>query len=92
MCTHKFDVICVSETYLNSDTSIVDENLEIVGYTLIRADHPSNTKRGGIYISYKHSVAFRLLDICYLDECINLKISFGGKVCNFISLYRSPSQ
>ena len=65
MSTHKFDVICVSETYLNSDTSIVDENLEIVGYTLIRADHPSNTKRGGVYIYYKHSTAFRLLDICY---------------------------
>ena len=40
--THKFDVICISETYLGSDTSIVDENLEIVGYTLIRADHPFN--------------------------------------------------
>ena len=25
------------ETYLDSDTSIADENLEIVGYTLIRA-------------------------------------------------------
>ena len=29
--THKFDVIYVSETYLNSDASTVDENLEIVG-------------------------------------------------------------
>ena len=44
LSTHKFDVICISETYLNSDTSTVDENLEIAGYTLIRADHPSNTK------------------------------------------------
>ena len=43
--THKFDVICLSETYHNSDTSTVDENLEIAGYTLIRADHPSNTKQ-----------------------------------------------
>ena len=33
LSTHKFDVICISETYLNSDTSTVDENLEIVGYT-----------------------------------------------------------
>ena len=61
--THKFDVICISETYLNSDTSSVDENLEIGGYTLIRADHPSNTKQGGIGIYYKHSLTFRLLDI-----------------------------
>ena len=68
------------------------ENVEIVGYALIRADLPSNTKRGGVYIQCKHSLAFRLLDICYLDECINFEILFGGKLCNFISLYRSPSQ
>ena len=29
--THKFDVICVSETYLNFDTSTVDGNLERIG-------------------------------------------------------------
>ena len=45
LSTHKFDVICISETYLNSDTPTVDENLEIAGYTLIRADHPFNTKQ-----------------------------------------------
>ena len=47
---NKFDVICISETYLNSDTFTVDENLKIVGYTLIRADHASNTKQGGVCI------------------------------------------
>ena len=43
---HKFDIICLSETYL--DSSIDNENLEISGYYLIRSDHPSNKKRGGI--------------------------------------------
>ena len=38
------------------------------------------------------TVAFRLLDICYLEECINFEMSFGGKLCNFISLHCSPSQ
>ena len=90
--THKFDVICISETYLNSDTSTVDKNLEIVGYTLIRVDDPSNTKRDDVCISYKYSLAFKLLDICYLEECLNFEISFGGKLCNFIPLYGSPSQ
>ena len=90
--THKFDVICISETYLDSDTSDDDNNLKIVGYNLIRAYHPSNTKRGGVCIYYKHSLAFKLLNIHYLKECMNFKISFGGKICNFISLYRSPSQ
>ena len=66
---HRFDIICISETYLDSSTSPDNNNLEIPIYNLIRSVHPSNNKRGGIYI---------------------LKI--GGKVCNFISLYRSPSQ
>ena len=47
LSTHKFDVICMPETYLDYDTSHEDDNLEIIGYTLIRADHPSNTKPGG---------------------------------------------
>ena len=90
--THKLDVICIYGTYLKSYTSTVDENLEIVGYTLFEANHPSDTKRGGVCIYYIGSLAFRLLDICYLEKCINFEISFGGKLCNFISLYRSPSQ
>ena len=76
--TYKFDVICISETYLNSDTSTADENLEIAGYILIRTDHPSNIKRTGVCIYYKHSLAFQLLDICYLEECINFETSFRG--------------
>ena len=27
-----------------------------------------------------------------MEECINFEISFAGKVCNFISIYWSPSQ
>ena len=38
---HNFDIICLSETYLNSETSTDDQNLVIPGYCLLRADHPS---------------------------------------------------
>ena len=34
----------------------------------------------------------RLIDVHYLQECLIFKILIGGKSCNFISLYRSPSQ
>ena len=34
----------------------------------------------------------RVLGIQYLQECINFELNIGGKICNFISLYRSPSQ
>ena len=92
LSTHRFDVICLSETYLDSDTSHEDANLKLVGYTLIRANHPSNTKQGGACFYCRNSPAFWLLNIQYLEECINFEISFAGKVCNFISLYRSPNQ
>ena len=52
IATHKLDVICLSETYLDSSISNDDDNLEIPGYDLFRADHPSNTKRGGVFIYY----------------------------------------
>ena len=32
---HKFDIICISETYLDSSTASDDNNLEISGYTLV---------------------------------------------------------
>ena len=34
----------------------------------------------------------RVLSIHYLQECINFELNIGGKICNFICLYRSPSQ
>ena len=89
---HKFHVICISETYLDSDTSEDDDNLKIEGYNLIRANHPSNTKWGGVCIYHKHSLTFILIIIHYLKECINFGISFGGKIYNFIWLYRSHSR
>ena len=41
---HKFDIICHSETYLDSSTGPDGDNLEIGGYYMTRADHSINTK------------------------------------------------
>ena len=38
---YKLDVISLSETYLDSSISNDDDKLEIPGYDLFRADHPS---------------------------------------------------
>ena len=59
---HKLDIICLSETYLNSETSPDDDNLEIPGYNIIRKDHSCNTKRGGVCIYYKNTIPFKLLN------------------------------
>ena len=92
LSTHKFDVICLPAPYLDSDISHEGVNIEITGYILFRADHSSNTKRGGTCIYSRYSLTFPLLNIQFLEECINLEILFGGKVFVFISLFCSPSQ
>ena len=51
---HKFEIICLSETYLNSSNSPDDETLEISGYNLVRSDHPLNSKRRGVFIHCKN--------------------------------------
>ena len=89
---HKFDIICLSETYLDSNTPLNDDNLKISGYTLVRSDHPSNTKRGGVCLYYKNSLPLRVINIGYLNECLTLELTVGDKTCNFVVLYRSPSQ
>ena len=89
---HKFDIICLSETYLDSSTRPDDDNLDIEGYDIARADHPTNTKRGGVCIYYKICLPLRVLNIIFLNECINFELRIGDKTCNFVVLYRSPSQ
>ena len=89
---HKYDVICLSETFLNSDTLFDDENLVIPGYNIFRSDHPLNTKRGGVCIFYKQSLPIKILDINYLNECIIFEVHTDNKLCIFMLSYRSPSQ
>ena len=69
-----------------------DSNLEIPVYNLVRSDHPSNKKRGGVCIYYKSYLSLRIIDINYLNECVRFQLMVGQKLCNFIALYRSPSR
>ena len=89
---HKFDIIFFSETYLDSNTPLNDDNLEISGYTLVRSDHPSNTNRGGVCLSYKSNLPLRGINNGYLNECLTLELTVGDTTCNFVVLYRSQSQ
>ena len=86
------DIICLSETYLDSTIQSDNDNLEIPGYHLVRSDYPSNNKRGGACIYCKALLPLRVIDICLLQECIIFEVMIGDKQCNFVALYRSPSQ
>ena len=41
---YNYDINCLSEKYLDSSVLSDDSNLEIPGFDLIRAGHPSNSK------------------------------------------------
>ena len=51
--THNFDIICLLETSLDSSVDTSDIRITINGYSILRADHPSNTKLGGVCMYYK---------------------------------------
>ena len=88
---HKFDFSYISETYLDSTTSLDDSNLETAVDNLLSSDQASNSKRGVACLYYKSSLALRLLDVHYPQECLIYEILIGGKLGNFIFFYRSAS-
>ena len=55
--TQHYDIICISETYL--DSSIDENTLKLVGYSLIRADHSGNMKRVAVCLYYKENLLLR---------------------------------
>ena len=88
---HKFDIICLSEICLDPNAPLDDDNLGISGYTLVRSDHPSNTKRRGVCPFYKNNSPLRVINITYSKKYLTLELKVGNKICNFVVLYRSQA-
>ena len=75
------DIICLSETFLISLIQTNDDRISIDGNNLIRADHPSNSKRGGIYVYYKeHIPMIKGDEICTLDNFVMKELRSPAKV------------
>ena len=89
---HTYDIISISETFLNHDTLSDYDNLRIPGYELIKSDHPSNLKRGGICIYHKDFPPIKVNNVSCLKVCLNFSLSVYEKECNITLVYRSPSQ
>ena len=47
---HKFDMVYISETFLDSSILTNDERLNMKEYKLVKADNPSESKKGGVGI------------------------------------------
>ena len=87
---HKFDIICITETFLNK--TYEDNDLNLNGYNLLRANHPSNAKRGGVCIYYKETLALKMISTLYLSESLLCEVTIGSKNGIIGSVYRSPNQ
>ena len=64
---------------VDSSASSNNENLNISGYKLLRADHPGNVKRSDICMYFKESLPVRFLAHSYLKECFILEVSINNK-------------
>ena len=59
---HKFDIICLSKTYLHSNTLLEDDNRKISGYSFVRSDH-----YGGVCLYCKNNLPLKVINIGYLN-------------------------
>ena len=89
---HKYDVICISESYLDSTVPLDDKSLSLNGCNLTRADHPDNGKRGGVCMYYKENLALRIFSTSYFDQCLLCEVTCQNQKGYIAVIYRSPSQ
>ena len=64
---HQYDILCISETCLNSSISNDNTTLFLPGYNLAQSDHPGNVKRGGVCFYYKENLSLRMINVSFLS-------------------------
>ena len=89
---HKHDFICISESFLDSSITTDDQSLYLNGYEMVRSDHPSDTKRGGVCIYYKDFLSVRIVKTPQIHEFILCEVTIQNKKGYVAVIYRSPSQ
>ena len=83
---HKYDIISLCETSLDSTTVVPELN----GYKFHSCNHPDGRASGGVGIFYKESLPLKIrLDLSF-DECLVSELIFGHKRIFFTVLYRNP--
>ena len=82
-------MVCLSDTFLDSKVSQYGENIMINGYSLLKADHPSNSKskRGRVCLYFKkHLQLVRRNDLSILQKCLGTEILLGNEKYFFTCL------
>ena len=75
------------------DSTIPDNLLEIDGYNLVRAEHPSIVERGGVCICHKDSLSVGIINLhYYIKKALLLEVAYNNKKVIVPVIYRSTSQ
>lgn len=88
---NKFEMICISESYLDSSISPDSEQLNIESHKLIGNNHPGNVRTRGVCAYFRESLPIRFISKSHLNECLILEVSVSNEKGYEVSLYRSPS-
>ena len=67
---HQDDILCISETYLDSSVSIDGTTLSLPVLNLVWLDYPSNVKRGGVCLCYKETLFLRMINVSFFSQCV----------------------
>ena len=86
---HRFDIICLSETYLHNSYHTNDDQLAFPGYNLIRADNTNNIR---VCIYYQGTLPLKIINVNILNECLVCELSFGSRCICLVIIYQTPSQ
>ena len=78
---HRFDVIAVSESMLDSSVSNVDIFIDGFSREIYRSDHPSNTKLGGVCLYFREGLPIRRRQIlnCFKKSLLPKLLLHGRK-------------
>ena len=87
-----YDFICISEAYFVSSVLEGDRGFQLSVYSLVRADHQSNAKRGGVCIYYKEFLRVREVKLSNLSQSVICEVSLRNYKGYIGVAYRSPGQ
>ena len=89
---HQYDILCISETYLDSSVSKDDTTLSLPGYNLARSDHPDYVKRGGVCLYYKENLSLRNINVSFLSQCVLCEVTLQRQKGYVIVICWSPRE
>ena len=89
---YNYDFICISETYLDSFVTHNIENIQLDGYSLIRFDHPGDSKRGGVCLWYEVSLGAKIINLSAHSEYTLCEVFIENSKSFIAVMDRSPSK